>query len=59
MRQFTALLFLAISGCFSAEPSNPAGSGLVSARVVSIQQLPAEIANHQGRIVILDLWALW
>ena len=27
--------------------------------LVSLEKLPKEVAKHKGKIVVLDLWALW
>jgi hypothetical protein len=40
-------------------PFQPAGTGDVTAAVRSWEDFQAQIDSHAGRVVVVDLWALW
>lgn len=41
------------------EESAPAGSESVSLEVLTSAETDELIASHKGKIVVVDLWALW
>ena len=64
MRQFLALVLLALPACDSANEPQPRASiapksSPAKVEIVDLAALEGVLSQHRGRAVVLNLWAMW
>lgn len=57
MRSVIMVGIILIAGCSSPPPPSAPVASEVTLNVVKLPELEKVIASHQGKVVVLDMWA--